>query len=230
MGLKYKGGFRLRDKLSFYIALYEQLALKGFQAYADHSNEHISMICVNGNNIAYLTREDSIEPNPYAEVDAGTIDTLREIARNTALMFNLCTEKPYDETKHEQMPDGSYKLAVLDDTALTCRPHPWFNYVFAISGQSSEADESNFYFSKADAARDFAVKSNLINEWQIFTNDELSTLHSSLVDMRIKPDNNLNSQETAELDTLISKIENIVPTLGDVSTAAEHENDAEQGV
>jgi len=36
----------LKSKLDFYIAFYERLALQGFHAYVDHSNEHLAHIGV----------------------------------------------------------------------------------------------------------------------------------------------------------------------------------------
>jgi len=158
-----KGGPKLRNKNDFYIAFYEQLALKGFQAYKasyDYENKHIADICVNGNNIAHLTKTDTIEPNPHAEVDAATIDTLREILKNTMVMCGLVDVRHY------------------------------------------------------------------------FTETDLSVIHANLVKVRMMPDNDLDSNEIANIDTLIEKIEDIAPELGglaaDFDCTAEH--DTEQGV
>jgi hypothetical protein len=153
----------LKSKIDFYIAFYEQLALKGFQAYKpsyDFENNYIADICVNGNNIAHFTKSDTIEPNPHAEVEPGTIDTLRDILQNTIAMCGLVDTRQY------------------------------------------------------------------------LTEADLSVIHAGLVERRIRPDNDLNSQETANRDALITKIENIVPELGGLAAefefAAEH--DTEQGV
>jgi hypothetical protein len=64
----------LENKVAFYISFYEQLALNGFQAYKSHDRGNIADICVNGTNIAHLTKEDTIIANPHAEVDKKTID------------------------------------------------------------------------------------------------------------------------------------------------------------
>jgi len=69
---------------------YEQLALKGFQACLDYSKKHIADISVNGNIIAYFTKADTIEPNPYAEdVEPGTIEKIRDVLSDTIVMFEF---------------------------------------------------------------------------------------------------------------------------------------------
>jgi len=85
-----QGGMKLTNKLDFYIAFYEQLALKGFQAYAAYDKQnHIADICVGGNNIAHLTKEDNIILNPHAEVEVGTVEKIREIMKETAARFGI---------------------------------------------------------------------------------------------------------------------------------------------
>ena len=155
----------MRNKNDFYIAFYEQLALKGFQAYMpsyDFDKMYLADICVKGYNIAHLTKVDAIEPNPHAEVESGTIDTLREILKNTMAMCGIIDARQY------------------------------------------------------------------------FSETELSVLHSSLVKVRMMPDNDLNSHETAEIDALIEKIEDAVPELGgsalDFEYAHAHSAGLDEGV
>ena len=102
-----KGGPKLRNKNDFYIAFYEQLALKRFEAYADNSKEHIAEIYKNGNCIAHLTKTDTIEPNPHAEVEPGTIDTLREILKNTMVMCGLVDVRHYIQSKRKEIISAS---------------------------------------------------------------------------------------------------------------------------
>ena len=223
----------MRSKTDFYIAFYEQLALKGFQAYKpsyDYDNRHLADICVNGYNIAHLTKADAIEPNPHAEgVDAGTIDALREIAKTTARKFNICTEKPYDEAKHEQLSDGSYKLAEIDNTVLSCAAHPIFGYVFSVRGQIGERQD---FYSKADAKQGFAVASGLVDEKHFFTEKGLTAIYDNLMKQLMTPDNGLDSQAVQESEYILAKIEDLMPSLGgcDLSADFEAEYDAEQGV
>jgi len=53
-------------------------------------------------------------------------------------------------------------------------------------------------------------------EPQQFTEKELSMIHANLVRVRLTMDDKLSSQETAEFDALIEKIEGIVPELADL--------------
>jgi len=117
MDLKFKReDFVLRNKLEFYISFFEQLALKGFQAYASYGNEHISDICVNGYNIAYFTKSSSIEPNPFAHVEKSTIDALREILINTALTFGQNYFTPDDLS---MIHANLVKARIMGDNDLT---------------------------------------------------------------------------------------------------------------
>jgi len=146
----------LKNKAEFYIAFYEQLALKGFQAYKpsyDYDKKFIADICADGFNIAHLTKADVIEPNPHAEgVKAETIEKIRKIFKDTMEMCGLVDVRRY------------------------------------------------------------------------FSETDLSVIHASLIKVRMSPDNDLNSQETAEIDALIDKIENIVPETNHLTADFEYEN------
>ena len=151
----------MKDKLDFYITFYEQLAINGFRAYKasyDYDNKHIADICENGYNIAHFTKSDTIEQNPHTEVDAGTIDTLRAILKNTMEM---------------------------------CR---------------------------------------LVDVRQFFTETELAAVYANAIKIRIMPDNELCSGETAALNSVIDKIESVMPELGGCYVSVGLEHDAEQGV
>jgi hypothetical protein len=224
---------KLKSKTDFYIAFYEQLALRGFQAYVpsyDYDKKHIADICVNGYNIAHLTKADTVEPNPYAEgVEAGTIEKIREIAISTALSCGICTEKPYDEVKNERLPDGSYKLAEADGTVLSCALHPMLGYVFSVQGQTGEPQ--NFY-NKADAKQGFAISSGLVDERQFFTEKGLTAIYDNLMKQLMTPDNGLDGQAAQESEYILAKIEDLMPALGgyDTSRGLENESDIAEGV
>jgi len=204
----------LKNILDFYITLYELFALNGFQVVKTFADGLKADICVNGYNIAHLTNADSIEPNPYAEgVDTGTIDKLREIAKSAALSCGICTEKPYDETKTERLTDGSYKLAEVDGTALTCAHHPLLGYVFSVFDNEQPNERLHFY-DLADAKQGFAVISGLVDCRQLFTEKEMTAIHNTLLKMRIMMDSEFTFDETVLLDAITSKIEGIIPALG----------------
>ena len=117
-----QGGTELKNKLDFYIAFYEQLALSGFQAYVpafDYDKKYIADICVNGSNIAHLTKSDTVEPNPHADVEAGTIDTLREILKSTMRMCGLTDARQYfSETDLSVLHASLVKVRMLPDNDL----------------------------------------------------------------------------------------------------------------
>ena len=219
-----------KNKYDFYIAFYEQLALQGFQAYVAYDKEHhIADICVNGNNIAHLTKTDYIEQNPHANADTDHLEKIGQIMRETALAWGICTEKPYDENKHKRLPDGSYELSEFDGAVLSCNRHPILGYVFSTFKQDGQPDERQDFYDKAEALRDFAVKSGLVDERQIFTGNELAAIYNNAIKIRIMPDNDLTAQETEALDSVIEKIEYLVPELADiVASVFENEHEAEQ--
>lgn len=225
----------LKSKMDFYVAFYEQLAMNGFQAYRpsyDYDKKHIADICVNGYNIAHLTKEDLIEPNPYAEgIEPGTIEQIRNIARNAAMMFRICTEKPYDEARNERLGDGSYKLAEVDGTVLSCAHHPILGYVFSVQGQNYE--RQNFY-NKSDAKRGFAIACGLVDEKQFFTEKGLTAIYDNLMKQLMMPDNGLDSQAAQESEYILAKIEDLMPSLGgcDISDnfEAQYEVEHSEGV
>ena len=108
----------MKNKSEFYIAFFEQLALKGFQANVSHNNEHISDICVNGYNIAYFTKSGSIEPNRFANFEKGTIDTLNEILINTALTFG---QNYFTHDDLSMIHANLVKVRLMEDNTLTSR-------------------------------------------------------------------------------------------------------------
>jgi len=231
--LKYNGeGKNLKSKLDFYIAFYEQLARKGFQAYVPHSynkENHIADICLKGRNIAHLTKADTIVKNPYANTDDDMIDTLRRIAKKTALDCGVCSEKPYDETVHQRLPDGAYKIAEFNGTVLAGKHHPLLEYVFYISKQPPGGAEPEYYYNKADAMQNFAFKSGLVDERQFFSENELSEIHGNLVKMRLMRDNDLTLDESVGIDKLTYKIEGVMPELGSYDIYVSFKNELAYG-
>lgn len=66
------------------------------------------------------------------------------------------------------------------------------------------------------------------------TDSELSVIHANLVKLRILPDNGLSTDELRDIDALVTKIENLVPSLGDISNdndiPHDHDADLSEGV
>jgi len=161
------------------------------------------------------------------------MEQLKYIARETAAKFSLCSEKPYDETKHHEFSDGSYKLGEYNGMALACAPHHLFGYVFytfKFPNEIGQPGERETFFGQSDAARDFAVRSGLVDERQFFTEEELSMLHANLFRARLILDSELASDETESFDAIMEKIESIVPALADLDVMGvefDNERDAE---
>ncbi|MCL2189180.1 MAG: hypothetical protein FWC16_09700 [Defluviitaleaceae bacterium] len=110
----------MRDKSDFYIAFYEQLAIYGFLAYVDFSKKRRADICLNGCCIAYFTKTDTIEPNPYAiGVEPNTIEKLREILSRTALTFRL---------ENAQSNFTENELSMIHAGLVNLRIQPCANY------------------------------------------------------------------------------------------------------
>ncbi len=223
----------MKRKTDFYIALYEQLALQGFKVAADFDSEHIGEICFKGSCIAHLTRTDHIIPNPNAEIPPGAMEQLQNIARETAAGFTVCTKKPYDEIRNYKFSDGSYKLAEHNGMVLACGKHHLLGYLFYTFPHPDEIGHParrETFFSRSDAARDFAVRSGLINENEFFTAAELTTMYVNAVTVRIMPGNDLSAKETKALDSLIEKIEHLAPWLADAGSPADLANEHDNGL
>jgi hypothetical protein len=223
----------LKSKIDFYIAFYEQLALQGFRAYKssyDYDNKYLADICFKGYNIAHLTKTDHIVPNPHAEIPLGAMEHLKYIALETAQKFAACTEPPYDERVCEQTPDGSYILAQCGNMVLACASHHLFGYVFYTLEQPDENSEPHDYqtfFAQSDAARDFAVKSGLIDRQELFTESELAAIHNNLIRVLIMPNNDLDVEAVREIDAIITKTQHLVPDFGADDISSDLESEAE---
>ena len=145
------------------------------------------------------------------------------------MRFGFYTEKPYDEAKSDQLPDGSYKLAECDGTLLSCKQHPFFGYVFTVSKQSpapGEPDERQNFYNKTDAKHGFAISSGIVNKNQLFTEKGLAVIHENLMKQLMSPDNGLDSEAAQESEYILAQIEDIVPSLGSFSTYYDLDADA----
>jgi hypothetical protein len=228
-----QGGTGLKSKPDFYIAFYERLALAGFQAVVDFTKENLADICFKGYNFAHLTKTDHVIPNPNAEVPLGAMEQLQHILKETALKFAVCDEKPYDETKHYEFSDGSYKLAEYDGMVLACGRHHLFGYLFytfKFPNEIGQPDERETFFAKSDAARDFAVKSGLIDERRLFTDAEVSVIQNGLIKLLMTPDNNLDTKAVNDIEAVITKTEDAALGGLDMSSSLEYEDEMSEGV
>jgi len=208
----------LKSKIEFYQAFYERLAVQKIEARKSTSADYLVDLWHNGQNIAFFTKAEHIEKNPFIEVNGKIMDAVRETARSTALRCGICSDKPYDENKNEKLANGSYKLAEFNGTVMACKYHHLFDYVFSTYKQTpdnAQPIQRQYFYNKNDAMQDFAIRSGLVDERQFFSTDELTAIHLNLVKRRITPDNDMFHHEIQALDAIVEKIENIMPELAD---------------
>ena len=218
----------MKSKIEFYQAFYERLAKQGIEARKSASADYHADIWHKGQNIAFFTKTDAIEKNPFIEVSEKLMDTVRDIARSTALRCGICSEKPYDENKNEKLANGTYKLTEYNGTVMACKYHPLFDYVFSTYKQPAETSQPvqrQFFYNKSEAMQDFAIRSGLVDERQFFTDKDMTAIHANLVKMRIMPNNDLFFHETEALDAVVEKIEGILPELSELDIHFDFENE-----
>jgi len=222
----------LKSKIEFYQTFYERLAVQKIEARKSTSADYLVDLWHNGQNIAFFTKSEQIEKNPFIEVNGKIMDAVRETARSTALRCGICSDKPYDENKNEKLANGSYKLAEFNGTVMACKYHHLFDYVFSTYKQTpdnAQPVQRQYFYNKNDAMQDFAIRSGLVDERQFFNTDELTAIHLNLVKRRITPDNDMFHHEIQALDAIVEKIENIMPELADAEITVNleqlHENE-----
>jgi hypothetical protein len=218
----------LKSKIEFYQAFYERLAKQGIEARKSTSADYLADIWHKGQNIAFFTKADAIEKNPFIEVDEKLMEAVHETARNTALRCGICSEKPYDEDKNEKLPNGTYKLAGYNGTVMACKHHHLFDYVFSTYKQPTETSQPvqrQYFYNKTEAMQDFAIRSGLVDERQFFTDEDMTAIHLGLVKMRVMPGNDLFAHEIEALDGVVEKIEGILPELASLDVHFDYENE-----
>ena len=204
----------MRTKMDFYRHFFEQLARRGFDVKRSTSSDYLADIYYKNQLIAFYTKADTIERNPFVSVKDKVFNLLEETAKKTAVEAGICTECPYTE-KDEKLKNGSYKLAEYNGVVLACKLHHLFGYVFSTYRMAPESEQPlqrQFFYNKESATQDFAIRSGLVDEKALFTETELMILHSNLVKLTML-DNNLSNDDMLSVGRMIEKIEDIVPEL-----------------
>lgn len=204
----------MRSKIDFYKQFFEQLARRGFQVRRSESSDYLADIYHKGQLVAFYTKGDTIEKNPFVSVRDKIINLINDTAKETALKAGICSECPYTES-NEKLTNGSYKLAEYNGVTLACKQHHLFGYVFSTYRTAPESDEimqRQFFYNREFAGQDFAKRSGLVDEKALFTETELKALHASLVKMNVL-DNNVSNDERLSVGRIIDKIEDIMPEL-----------------
>ena len=204
----------MRSKIDFYKQFFEQLSRQGFEVRRSDSSDYLADIYYKRQLIAFYTKADTIEKNPFVAVKDKVLNLINDTAKATAVRAGICSECPYTED-NEKLPNGSYKLAEYNGVTLACKQHHLFGYVFStyrIVPETDQIIQRQFFYNKEFAGQDFAKRSGLVDEKALFTETELMVLHSNLVKLSIKNEY-LNNDEMLELGRMIEKIEEVVPEL-----------------
>ena len=222
----------MQSKKEFYKIYFEQLARKGFDVKKSTSSDYVADIYRKGQLIAFYTKTDTIKQNPFVQVKEKFLNLLNETARSCALKVGICLEQPYTE-ENEKLENGTYKLSEYNGVILACKHHPLFEYVFSTFRLSPEDNKSpiqrQFYYSKEAALQDYAVRSGLVDEKNLFTETELKVLHTNLVSLVVNNNAEMDVENMEAIGKLIDKIEEIVPELHYDDTELDFENEFEQG-
>lgn len=112
----------MKDKINYVITLIEQLAKNGFVADAPKikNERHIADISYNGITIAHITRDDTLDINPSAEIDGSIIDELREIYKRTLLLCRSADEMNFfSDVELLTIHTSLVKVRIMTDSGLT---------------------------------------------------------------------------------------------------------------
>ena len=119
----------MKSKVEFYKAFFEELEKKGFGVAQPSSPDYVVDIQFKGKTIAFYTKADMIEKNPFVEVPEKQMERLWSMARATASLCGICSDQPYEEEKAEKLKNGVMKLNEHNGVILACKKHPLFDYV-----------------------------------------------------------------------------------------------------
>lgn len=119
----YRKGKFMKSKVEFYKAFFEELEKKGFGVAQPSSPDYVVDIQFKGKTIAFYTKADMIEKNPFVEVPEKQMERLWSMARATASLCGICSDQPYEEEKAEKLKNGVMKLNEHNGVILACKKH-----------------------------------------------------------------------------------------------------------
>ncbi|GIQ68353.1 hypothetical protein [Xylanibacillus composti] len=179
----------MKSKSEFYKAYFSALAEQGIEVRRSTSADYLADMYMKDQLVAFYTRMDSIEKNPFVTVPDRLMGAIQDLARKTALQLGICTEKPYTE-KDAKIANGVYKLSEYGDVVLACKHHPLFEYVFStyrLSPDNGAPVQRQYFYNKEEALENFACRSGLVDERKIFNEAELLLIHDEMVKYLITP-------------------------------------------
>lgn len=206
----------MKSKNEFYKAFFAALAGQGIEVRRSTSADYLADLYLKDQLVAFYTRMDSIERNPFVTVPDRLMSSIQDLARKTALQLGICTERPYTD-KDVKIANGVYKLCEYGDVVLACKHHPLFEYVFStyrLAPENGTPVQRQYFYNKEAAMENFASRSGLVDERKLFTEDELILIHDEMVKFLITP-NDKTIEQFEQVQILIDRLEDMLPDLKD---------------
>lgn len=206
----------MKTKVEFYKAFFEELEKKGFGVAQPSSPDYVVDIQFKGKTIAFYTKADLIEKNPFVEVPDKQMERLWSMAKATASLCGICSDQPYEEEKAEKLKNGVVKLNEHNGVILACKQHPLFGYVLSTYKQDAQNEnrpiQRQYFYNREEAFESFATRSGLVDERKLFTETQLQLIHAGLVKLRTM-DEELSEEDMKTVGELVNRVEEIVPEL-----------------
>lgn len=216
MNIKLRKEIHMKSKVEFYKNFFQELEKKGFAVDKPSSPDYIADIIYKKKTIAFFTKADLLEANPFETVSEKQLEAIMDIARATANLCGICKEKPYEEDKVQKMANGIVKINEHNDVVLACREHPLLGFVMSTYKQDAENNgkpiQRLYFYDKESAFESFAVRSGLVDGQKLFTEEELRILHKSLIQYQIS-EKEWSTEETQSMGALVDHLEEIIPEL-----------------
>lgn len=206
----------MKSKQEFYRAFFAALTAQGIEVRRSTSADYLADLYQKDQLIAFFTRMDNIEKNPFVTVPDRLMSSIHDLARKTALQLGICTEKPYTD-KTDKITNGVYKLCEHGDVILACKHHPLFEYVFStyrLAPDNQVPVQRQYFYNKEEAMENFAARSGLIDARKLFSESELVLIHDEMVKFLITP-NDKTIEQFEQVQLLIDRLEDLLPALKD---------------
>jgi len=206
----------MKSKGEFYKAFFAALTQQGIEVRRSVSADYLADLYMKDQLVAFYTRMDNIEKNPFVTVPDRLMSSIQDLARKTALQLGICTEKPYTD-KDTKISNGVYKLCEYGDVVLACKHHPLFEYVFStyrLSPENETPIQRQYFYNKEEALENFSARSGLVDERKLLTEAELMLIHDEMVKFLITP-NDKTMEQFEQVQILIDKLEDVLPALKD---------------
>lgn len=216
----------MKSKAEFYKAFFSALTQQGIEVRRSPSADYLADLYMKDQLVAFYTRMDSIEKNPFVTVSDRLMSSMQDLARKTALQQGICTEKPYTD-KDAKIANGVYKLSEYGDVILACKHHPLFEYVFStyrLSPDNGTPVQRQYFYDKEEALESFAVRSGLVDARKLFHESELVLIHDEMVKFLITP-NDKTIEQFEQVQILIDRLEDLLPALKDRDIHLDYEQE-----